>query len=96
MEWFGKFIFSVMIGAVAVISQSFAAVILWRWFVIPFFHLPPLTWSVAYGFILILAVVHTIPDPERKDDSFTAVISRVIGSGIIGPWIAVGIGWIIK
>lgn len=96
METFGKFIFSVLAGTVAVFSRAYAVILLWRWFVIPFFHLAPLTWNIAYGLILTLGVMHYVSGPEYKDNSFTATLSRVIASGIIGPWISVGIGWLIK
>lgn len=96
MEAFGKFILSIMIGTLAVFSQACAAVLLWCWFVVPFFHIAPLTWNVAYGLILVIGVLHHTSSPEYKDDSFTGMISRVIGVGIIGPWLSVGIGWLVK
>ena len=39
METFDKFVLTIMIGALVVISQAYAAVILWRWFVIPVFSI---------------------------------------------------------
>ena len=96
METFGKFVLSFLLGAVVIISQAWAVVILWRWFAVPYFHVAPLTWQMAYGFILILSVMHQTEGPEHEDKSYTGIISRMIGAGIFAPWVAVGVGWLIK
>jgi len=96
MEVFGKFVFGLLIGALGVFSHAYAAVILWRWFVIPLFHSNPLTWNVAYGLILLLGIMHATISPEQKDKSFSAIMARSIAICVIAPWISVLIGWIIK
>lgn len=91
-----KFILSCAMSAAIIGSRGFAAVLLWHWFVVPTFHLPELTWRVAYGLALVLSVLHAAPEPEYEKDSWQARMVRLFSSGIVEPWICVAIGWILK
>lgn len=96
MEAFGKLMCTILFGAAAVASRAWALVILWRWFVVPTFHLPSLTWALAYGLVLVVEVLHSTALPEYADKSYTGQLGRTIGGGILTPWLCVFIGWIIK
>ncbi len=96
MEVLGKLTLSVVLGVIAIASRAYAVVLLWRWFMVPTFHLPPLGWLPAYGLCLLSALLLMQEPPEHKDTSYAANVGRLVGNGILAPWLMVGIAWIIK
>lgn len=96
MDSVAEVFLSTLIFAAIVISRGFAIVLLWGWFVVPVFHLPAITWRVAYGLALLIWVMPHAPDPEYKDGSWAARMGRSVGSGILEPWLCVVVGWVLK
>jgi hypothetical protein len=96
METFGKFVLSMLIGGLAILSRAFAVVLLWRWYVVPLFHLPPLTWRIAYGLALLLYVMNPPESVEHEDKSWSDSMIRMVVAGGIVVWTCVAIGWLLK
>lgn len=95
MNFFGKFCFGVVLSSSAILSRAYAAVFLWRWFMVPTFHLPELTWATAIGISLVFEVMNPSPTIERKDNSYLAISVSLFMSAIT-PWFLVWIGYIVK
>lgn len=96
MEAFGKFCASIIFGALAMAVRGWAVKTLWYWFVVSHFGAASLSWSVAYGLTLITALLVHTEGPDRSKESWGLQTSHIVMTGIIGPILLVGIGWIIK
>lgn len=96
MAAFGKLVFSFFLGVLIIASRSWAIVLLWRWFAQPTFHLPSLTWRLAYGLSMLVWLISASEVAEHEDNSYKAVCTRAITRGVISPWIFVGMGWLVK
>lgn len=95
MEKFGKFILGSIVVAAAILARAFAIVLLWRWFIVPTFHLPVLTWQVAYGMALVISLLRPVEALEHKEEKFEARVIRTVAANVIEPWLIVLMGWIV-
>ena len=69
---------------------------LWEWFIVPTFHLQPLSVVQAIGLSMVVSYMsHTYVDTPEREESAAAKIGRVIGMAIFRPVFAVGFGWVI-
>lgn len=63
------------------VAQGLTTCVLWRWFVVPQFHLAPLSVPVALGLgILVGMYSNTAPDTEEERRQST--VERLIGAVI--------------
>lgn len=82
----------------AAIFRGYALSILWGWFIIPVFHLPPLSVPYAIGFALVVSYLthQTIPsDNSDEHESFGYKIFKVIIMAATTPAFALLFGWIV-
>lgn len=96
MEAFGKFAFTIILRTAGAFCRGWAGRLLWLWFVVPQFHLAPLSWVTAYGLCLVCAILVSTPVPEYEDDSYKARVSRSLAYGVFAPLMILGVGWLIK
>ncbi len=98
MEAFGKLVAVILVGAAGVFSTAYAFVILWGWFVVPQFHMQPLNLATAYAILMLVSLTRAArwKSSEENEQSFSSKIGEAVGSTIVSPWVAVGIGWLIK
>lgn len=66
--------------------------ILWGWFVVPYFHLPPLSPWLVYGLITMYAMLKS--ETPKEDEPKTKWVAAYVGF-IVSPAISLGIGWLI-
>jgi hypothetical protein len=71
---------------------GWAISILWGWFVAPVFGLPAITISQAAGLSLVLSAMRAKLSAPKDETSFALKALTVL----IGPPMAVGIGWVVK
>ena len=80
-----------VITTIAILIRAWVAVLLWQWFVVPTFHLVPLTYPAAIGLSMLTRVMlptPPLPDPDKETiaDVFIVPIAR--------PLVLLGIGYI--
>ena len=85
--------------AISAFASGYALSVLWGWFVVPTFNLPPLTVPVAYGLALIVGFL-THQD-NKSNDTFKdlttgAIIVTALVQTVTKPLIALFFGWIVR
>ena len=87
------------LAALGSIWSGYVLTILWAWFVVPTFGLPPLALAPAIGLAVVVSyLTHQYhpkaakPDGEGKWDE----TCRVIGHMAFKPAMALLVGWIVK
>lgn len=78
------------------LGGGYVIVLLWRWFVMPQFHLAALPWTVAYGLVLLCHLLVPIPETKHEDKSYMASMVSLAVSGVLAPWLICGMAWVIK
>lgn len=84
------------VGIVAIILvvtllRGWALSILWGWFVVPIFGLPPLSVVQAIAIALMASMLtHQYVPPKEKDTW------GPWAQAFLGPLLALGMGWIVK
>ena len=82
---------AITIIAFAAILRGYVLSVLWSWFVIPTFSLPPLSIPVAIGIGLILAFTTHQTSIKKEDKS----AGERFADAIINPLMLLLIGWIV-
>ena len=91
---------AVLIGsaiAVGAILNGYVLTILWGWFIIPTFHLPPLSIPAAIGIAMVASYLthQYAPDVEEKERSTGEKILRTALTIVLRPVSVLGIGYIV-
>lgn len=83
---------------VSAVAHGYALVVLWSWFIIPLFHLPPLTIPQALGVGLVAGLLtKEFDDGGDKDESESLgeVLIKATLKALIRPAFALLFGWVI-
>lgn len=91
----GLFVMAVAVIVISIIANGWALTMLWGWFVVPLFNLPPLSIPYAIGIALIVKMLtnhSTSSDDKEKDIS--EIIASIIGI-LLSPITLVLFGWIV-
>ena len=93
----GLIVFSILLVISAVIT-GFVLSVLWRWFIIPIFSLPPLSIPQATGIAIIVEFLTTYQDQRQGEDDkgLTEKIIKSLFYAICYPMIILGLGWVIQ
>lgn len=76
-------------------SFAFVAVQLWNWFIIPFFHVGPVTLLQMAGIgCFVRLFTFSIPNTGDKDKPLSQTIAELFGY-LMMPWVALLCGYII-
>ena len=89
---FGCFGVIAMMPVVSLID-GWALATMWRWFVVPIFHLPALGLAYAIGIGLVASLL-THQDKGKPDPSDTWY--RPVTSALMRPLVTLGIAWIVR
>ena len=92
----GLFVFVVIATIIGSIVGGYVLSIMWGWFVVPLFNLPPLSVPYAIGISLVVSFL-TQPNYKSSPDKEKA-ISKVIAEIVVGmfsPLMYLGIGWVV-
>lgn len=77
--------------------NGYALATLWRWFVIPQFHLPALSIGCAIGFSIFVRLITYQSDASYSDldkSDVERMINAVIAAFLL-PSLSLGFGWIV-
>jgi hypothetical protein len=85
-------IFVLMAGIpLAAISRGFVLSIMWSWFVVPVFHLPPLTIPYALGISMLMGA---LLDSESSERERKGVIGGMVFI-LLAPWFLLACAWVV-
>lgn len=82
----------VCIGVPALLLRSWAFVTLWSWFAVPVFGLPAIGYAAAMGIMTLVGVVQHEPSYKNHELNWNVHLTQAL----VGPFVSVGIGWLIK
>lgn len=81
-----------MVGLYAI--QGWVLSILWAWFIVPMFNLPPLGILQAIGITLVVGLLtgsaYKAPQNKENGERYAAIVTAVIG-----PFVVLLVGWIV-
>ena len=94
MSFIIAFLATLVIGTV---MRGWVLCVLWKWFIVPVFHITPLTIFQALGIGLLVTCLtnHSCQKSDDDDDDEEEVIIKVVAMGIGVPLVILFIGWII-
>lgn len=76
--------------------SGWAIALLWSWFVLPVFFLPPLTWAQAAGLGMVIGYLTHQIDLKKDERPYVEKLVASISFAITKPLICVGFGWVLK
>lgn len=77
----------------AALWRGYVLSVLWGWFFVPIFHLPPLGVAQAIGIALVVGMFTM---STQKDGDKESGVSHKLGVIFLAPALALGVGWVIK
>ena len=75
----------------SVILRGWAFTILWDWFIVPVFHVDPITIPYAIGFAIIVGMFTQDIKRINAEDT-NELLSRLV----LTPFITLGFAWVVK
>lgn len=84
-----------VIGIIVIMSviHGWVLTCLWEWFIIPTFHLDPLSIKMAIGLCLVVGMFRGNVSTSDKDDNTSPTVKLCIQ--LAGPFITLFIGWLV-
>lgn len=83
---------ALLISPLTVVLNGFVLCKLWLWFVVPQFHLAPLTIPVALGISVLVGMLTHQQTPRDK----TSGVWTSIAFAILLPLFTLSVGWVIR
>jgi hypothetical protein len=96
MEKFGKFMTIILAAILSPIINGFVLLKLWTWFIIPIFHLEPLTLVQSIGLVFICNFILYQRNPKEDKDEFWNTILELIITTLSAAITALLCGWIVS
>ena len=81
----------VVLFIASVIFKGYVLSILWGWFAVPIFHLPPLGIAQAIAVSLVVSMLTHQYIPTKDKDTWAPILTMVLW-----PALALFVGWIVK
>lgn len=93
----GKIVLPFVGIAWGVLMYAWALRALWAWFVVPAFHVAPISLATAAGLYLIAALLRAAPATDLQDDkrTFGQKLGRVFAWATFYPTLIWVIGWMV-
>jgi hypothetical protein len=90
----------VVLGGMMFLSAMFngyALSVLWGWFIVPTFNLPPLSVAPAIGVAMVVSyLTHQVNDCEKNEQGFLEGIGKGLFMAIAKPLFALFFGSIVR
>ena len=80
--------FALLIATPLIVLNAWVLTKLWGWYIVPAFHLEPL--SMIYAFGLSLIVGHMTHQTAKNDIGFW----KILGTGLTKSLVALAVGWV--
>lgn len=83
--------------AVAVTLNGYVISIIWGWFIVPIFGLPPLAIAEAVAVVLVARVIaNPVSKSSGKTPDWEEWLSDFIAYSVLGPFMILGLAWIVR
>lgn len=83
--------------AVGAILNGFVISVVWGWFIVPIFGLPSLTIAEAVSVVIVArAVVNPVSKSDSKNKGWEDWLSDFITYSVVGPFMILGLAWIVS
>lgn len=82
-----------VLSAPFVIWKSYVITILWSWFVVPYFNLPPLSIWLVYGLMTLYGIFKSDYTVKKEQDDTNWKSTFVML--LLGPAMSLGVGYLI-
>lgn len=93
---FGETIVVFFVSLPASIYRAWLLTIMWGWFFVKLFGLPPIPLFGMLGILYFLSVVHIGMAKDKDDfDGLGDVIAHIIGKGVVAPTFVLGISYVL-
>lgn len=94
---FGLIVLAAVAIVVSAVMNGYVISVLWGWFVVPLFSVPPLSVATAIGLSLAVGMLvsHSSPSNSEKKDT-GEVIVNLISQAVFSPLFTLFIGWLVK
>ena len=92
-----KYFVALMMAGLVLVWRAFAVTVLWAWFIVPLFALPPLSVAGAVGIMGVVALL--VPNRADKTDLKDLPMEKVAGMAVTAaqfPAVALLVGWVAK
>lgn len=76
--------------------NGFVVSVLWGWFVVTKFELPPLTIPEAIAMVIVARTIACPPNKSNKVQDWEEWLSDFIAYSIAGPLMILAIAWIVR
>jgi hypothetical protein len=87
--------FLMVAAVVEILLKGWVLTFLWEWFAVPL-GLPPLGVAHAIGLAALVGLLtHQVSNCQSEDKDISDAVGRWIGSGLIGPFLVLLIGYIV-
>ena len=90
----GLFVLIVVAALVGAIIGGYVLSVMWGWFVVPLFNLPPLSIPYAIGINLIVSFL-TQPNYKSSDKEKPSKVIAEMLMACFAPLMYLGMGWIV-
>jgi len=88
-------LFVIVIPA-SIIMNGWVLSIMWKWFVVPLFHLPELTIAYAVGISMVISLFKDKSSvTQNNEKSLSEKIISAFTYAFIVPLLSLGFGWIV-
>lgn len=85
------------LAAVGIVWKGYALTLLWAWFVVPTFGMAPLALAPAIGLATVASyLTHQYMPKVTKEGSQLDQLGHAVGNMVLGPAMALLVGWIVK
>lgn len=85
-----------VMAVVEILLKGWVLTFLWDWFAVPF-GLPSLGVAHAIGLAALVGLLtHQVTNCKTEDGDISDAIGRWIGSGLLGPLLILGVGYIVN
>ena len=92
-----RYVVALMLSGLVFVWRAFAVTVLWTWFIVPLFALPPLPVAGAVGIMVVAALL--VPNRADKTDLKDLPMEKVVGMAVTAgncAAVALLVGWVAK
>jgi len=80
----------------ATVFNGWALSLLWSWFIVTTFGLPPLSVPAAIGIATLFSHLAFRVGDENKEESYVTALARVAITATVKPLLTLGLGSVVK
>jgi hypothetical protein len=92
----GMVVLAVLAITGSAVMNGWALSVMWGWFVVPTFGVPPLSIPAAIGFSMVVGMLTRQTSTNSSEKETTVSQVGVVAYAIVGPILVVCMGYVVK